>query len=756
MTDRWNIEKHLLQKNKIPQSIEEKIEENIIIYALFDLNEELKYEKRWIVLTESNVQIFKDEDSELIFKKSYQSISKVKNERFTSFETLKILAADDLPPVATIFYTGKQRIMMGQIHWYLSEKVEKENSILDLKIDLENEICPHEFYQQNTLAPLREVQAESAGKGQSTLLRLLSYLKPYKSYVALGAVSAVIATVMSLIPPYLSGQLIDDLIRPFQAGTLTAELALKKAWPLVIMLGATYLIREFFIWVRLNRMSLMGEYIAQDLRRDLYNHLQEMDMDFFSKKQTGSLISRVSSDTDRIWDFIAFGIVEVAIATITLTALCITLISLDWKLGLVMTLPVPILLWSIYTHGQKMKDLFTKCWRKWSDLTGILSDTIPGMIVVKAFSQQEQEKIKFSKANKIALEQFEQVHHAWTRFWPALMTTIHTITMVTWVLAVPRLFGASDALSAGTFVSFLLYMTMFSGPIEVIGQMARMMNRAISSAHRIFEVLDTKSKIHHKKDAQKLEEIKGDIEFQNVSFSYDGLRPILKGMNFKIRAGEMIGLVGSSGGGKSTITKLISRFYDVSKGEILIDGTPLKELDIVDYRKKVGMVLQEPYLFHGTIWENIAYGMPEVNLKDVVEAAKVANAHDFIMALPNGYETVIGERGHNLSGGERQRISIARAILHDPKILILDEATSAVDTETERKIQDALDRLTQGRTVIAIAHRLSTLRQADRIFVVNKGEIVESGKHKDLLDIEDGHYYKLHKMQKDMNENFAL
>jgi len=750
MTDRWNIEKHLLQKNRIPQAIEKVIDENILIYAQFDLNDELQFEKRWAVLSDKHLWIFNEVSSTLVDKIPYSAMSKTKTVRYSSHETLKVMTSDDLPAIAVLSYTGKQRLMMGQISWFLDEKIK------DLNSDFEDEVCPHDLYKQNTLAPLKEVQAESAGKGQSTLLRLLGYLKPYKSYVALGAISAVVATAMSLIPPYLSGKLIDELIRPFQEGTLTAELALSKAWPLVIMLGSTYLIREFFIWVRLNRMSLMGEFIAQDLREDLYNHLQEMDMDFFSKKQTGSLISRVSSDTDRIWDFIAFGIVEVAIATITLTALCITLITLDWKLGLVMTIPVPLLLWSIYHHGQKMKSLFTKCWRKWSDLTGILSDTIPGMIVVKAFSQQKQEIKKFRKANKAAMEQFEQVHHAWTRFWPGLMTAIHTITMVTWVLAVPRLFTDSDMLSAGTFVSFLLYMTMFSGPIEVIGQMARMMNRAISSAHRIFEVLDTKSKIMHKEDGIEIEDMKGSIEFKNISFSYDGLRPILKGMNFNIQAGEMIGLVGSSGGGKSTITKLISRFYEAGKGEILIDGMNLKDLDVVSYRKNVGMVLQEPFLFHGTIWENIAYGMPEVSFSAVIEAARVANAHDFIMALPNGYETTIGERGHNLSGGERQRISIARAILHDPKILILDEATSAVDTETERKIQDALDKLTRGRTVIAIAHRLSTLRQADRIFVVNKGEIVESGKHADLLSIDNGHYYKLHKMQKDMNANFAL
>ena len=378
------------------------------------------------------------------------------------------------------------------------------------------------------------------------------------------------------------------------------------------------------------------------------------------------------------------------------------------------------------------------------------------MQVVKAFSKHEHEVAKFNRANEGALDQFYEVHEAWTKFWPILMLGIHATMMMTWCLAVPRLFSVDGGLSAGTFVSFLLYMTMFSAPIEIIGQMARMMNRAVSSAHRVFEILDSRAKIISPKNGEVLKDIKGEIVFKDVRFSYDGLRPILKGVSFKIKEGEMIGLVGSSGGGKSTITKLITRFYDVGSGEVLIDGKNIKNLELSAYRKSVGMVLQEPYLFHGTILENIAYGLENVDLMDVIDAAKVANAHDFIMGLPHGYETMIGERGHNLSGGERQRISIARAILHNPKILILDEATSAVDTETERKIQDALDKLVKGRTVIAVAHRLSTLRKADRIFVIKSGEIVESGPHAELLSDEDGEYYKLHKMQKDMNESFAL
>ena len=308
------------------------------------------------------------------------------------------------------------------------------------------------------------------------------------------------------------------------------------------------------------------------------------------------------------------------------------------------------------------------------------------------------------------------------------MLGIQLVLLAVWVFAIPRLISTENEvghLTAGTFVSFLLYMTMFSQPIEVIGQMARMLNRALSSAYRIFEILDTKPSITKGDKVLSDDELKGDVEFKDVTFSYDGVRSILKGINFKVQPGEMIGLVGSSGGGKSTITKLIARFYDVTSGTVQIDGHDVRELQAGAFRKKVGMVLQEPYLFHGTIFENICYGLPEADMKKVITASKIANAHDFITRLPQGYETVVGERGHTLSGGERQRVSIARAILHDPRILILDEATSAVDTETERKIQDALDKLIEGRTVFAVAHRLSTLRKADRIFVIDKGEVAK-------------------------------
>jgi ATP-binding cassette subfamily B protein len=494
-------------------------------------------------------------------------------------------------------------------------------------------------------------------------------------------------------------------------------------------------------------MAILGEWVARDLRAELYEHIQRLSLAFFSRKKTGSLITRVSADTDRLWDFLAFGVVDVSLSLVMLAGLGVVLLSLDWRLGLVMTLPVPPLCWLIYRHGESLNRLFIRAWRKWSRVSDVLSDTIPGIRVVKAFNQEDREIARFGVRNEDVTAEFNRIHDMWTGFWPLLMLAVHAMTVMVWVIAVPRLLGAGATLSAGTFVSFLLYTTMFVAPIEIIGQMARTINRATTSAHRVFEVLDTEPEVRDAPQPVRLEPVRGRVTFEHVTFAYDGVRQVLRGVSFDVAPGELIGLVGSSGGGKSTIVNLIARFYDVTGGAIRVDGVDVRQLEQGHYRRQIGMVLQDPYLFHGTVLDNIRYGLPEAGLTEVIAAAQAANAHDFVCKLPHGYDTVVGERGHTLSGGERQRVSIARAILHDPRILILDEATSSVDTETEREIQEALERLIAGRTVFAIAHRLSTLRKASRLFVVEDGRLAEAGTHRELLDRANGRYRRLYEMQ---------
>jgi ATP-binding cassette subfamily B protein len=732
------ITKYLNQEAGLPDDILKHFEsEEVKFYALSDIAEDGQLKDTWIVLTKYELKVFGEFNISIM----RDDITKTAEVSGQSINQLSVYANDEV--FAKMYFSQRQSILFSGLKYILDEGL-KGNDIEVEDADL--------VYQKSLTQKLLAGQGASATSKGQVVWRLLGYLKPYRKDVFFGALGALLATLLALIPAYLSGSLIDEIIRPFQNGELNQDEGMKKAMMILVFLASAYFLKEIFIWVRLKKMSILGELVARDLRKELYAHLQRLEMDYFNSKQTGSIISRVSSDTDRIWDFIALGIVEVSISVMSLICLSAVLISLDLKLGLLMSIPVPVLIFCIFRHGQNMQGLFLKAWSKWSDLTDIIADTMSGMQVVKSFGKEKVEEERFNKNNEVTLEQFNGIHLAWTRFWPLLMLGIHLIIFTVWVFAMPRMMTNSQAegyLSAGTFVSFLLYMTMFSTPIEVIGQMARMVNRATSSAFRIFEVLDTVPSI--KNGAVEAKDVRGDIQIKDAFFSYDGVRNVLKGINLHIQEGEMIGLVGPSGGGKSTITKLISRFYDLNAGDLLIDGRPIKDYELMSLRSSIGVVAQDPYLFHGSVLDNIRYSKPEATLSEVIKAAKIANAHNFIVNFNDGYETTVGERGQTLSGGERQRLSIARAILNDPKILILDEATSAVDTETERNIQQALDSIVKGRTVIAIAHRLSTLRKANRIIVLKDGVIAESGTHRNLMD-NGGVYKKLQDMQNEMHQ----
>ncbi|HEY5418438.1 MAG TPA: ABC transporter ATP-binding protein [Gemmatimonadaceae bacterium] len=710
------------------------------LYALADLDHTLKLEQQWLALGASHVAVARlgsngTWEIESVDRARIRSLRDVPG---LSANTLLILGDEGAAPLLVVRYTQRQRAAVENIRFVLDEALTGRSVTLD---DADR------VYADAVARPVRDAQALVAGRESAVMFRLLRYLAPYRRQVIIGLSAAAVVTLASLLPPYLAGYLIDRVVRPTQEGRLTADVARRMAWIAVGAMALLHVVRQAAAHLRLRLMSTLGELVARDLRAELYAHIQRSSLAFFSRKKTGSLIARVTADTDRLWEFIAFGVVDVSLSLVMLAGLGAVLLTLDWRLGLVMTLPVPVFCWLIYRHGESLNGLFIRTWRKWSRVTDILSDTIPGIRVVKAFNQETREIDRFVVRNDDVTDEINNIHALWTRFWPGLMLAVHTTTVLVWVLAVPRLLGSGHPLSAGVFVSFLLYTTMFVAPIEVIGQMVRTINRAVSSAHRVFEVLDSEPEVKDRPHPVRLSPVRGRVTFDNVTFAYDGVRQILRGVSFDVQPGELVGLVGPSGGGKSTIVSLVARFYDVSGGGIRIDGVNVRDLDTGHYREQLGMVLQDPYLFHGTVLDNIRYGLPTASLGAVVDAAKAANAHDFICKLGQGYDTVVGERGHTLSGGERQRISIARAILHDPRILILDEATSSVDTETEHQIQEALDRLIAGRTVFAIAHRLSTLRKASRLFVISQGKLAESGTHRELLGKPDGIYRRLYEMQ---------
>jgi len=721
--------------------------EAIKLYAFIDLDSTLNLKESWIVLSESHIVLIECTEAK-ISNSTLLDLDNISSaELMMGISCSKICFYIKNGKMLVVRYSHRQKESMAAVHYTVQQRIENNGVSLDE---------PDFAYAKSVTHSIRVAQASVNPSKLTVVWRLLSYLRPYRKQLAMGMIAAVIMTLLTLVSPFITKYLVDGIYYPYVNKSMGHQQAMHIGTIIISVLIIIYLLRELSHWVRLRTMSIIGEYVARDIRQELYAHIQKLNMSFFSKKQTGSLISRVSHDTDRLWDFLAFGVVEVTLAIIMLIGLSIALLVLDWRLGLAVILPMPFILLSFRQHGYTLGKYFTRAWRKWSRITEVLSDTIPGIRVVKAFNQEKREKNRFDKHNENCVREFNQIHKVWTKFWPRILLAIHLIVVVVWWLALPRLVPAENsdvtALTIGTFLAFLMYLSMLYQPMETIGMLMRMLNRATSSANRVFEILDTEPEIKVAANPIVIDNLKGNVRFENVSFAYDAIKPVLKGVSFDVKAGEMIGLVGQSGAGKSTITNLLARFYLPNEGEIYIDDVDIRKASIGHLRQQMGMVLQDPFLFHGTILENIRYGNQEKSLDEVIEAAIAANSHDFICKLPYGYETIVGERGHTLSGGERQRVSIARAILTNPQILILDEATSSVDTETEHKIQDALDRLVEHRTVFAIAHRLSTLQKANRIFVLDKGRIVEQGDHKDLLENEDGIYHKLVKLQHEMQE----
>jgi ATP-binding cassette, subfamily B, bacterial len=764
LIDKEVITRYIGQPPRLPAELRARVEqawggEPVQLYAMADLGNDMRLAETWVMLGPRYIAIAKSRASSAGSRPSAEprtpsAESRTPSPDFRSIDRARIRAVRDLPglsantlvfsgepnepPLALLRYTQRQRGAFENIRFVLEE------ALAGRAVESDD---PDRVYAEAVARPVRDAQALVARRRGAVVLRLLRYLRPYRKQLVLGLSAATVITLASLVPPYLAGYVLDRVVRPANQGTLARGLAFRMAWIAITGMAVLYVVRQIAAHVRLRLMSVLGEWVARDLRAELYEHIQRLSLSFFSRKKTGSLITRVTADTDRLWEFLAFGMVDVSLSLVMLLGLSTVLLVLDWRLGLVMTVPVPLLCWLIYWHGERLNRLFIRAWRKWSAVTDVLSDTIPGIKVVKAFNQESREIGRFGGRNDDVTREFNRIHRMWTTFWPTLMFAVRMTILTVWILAIPRLLGEGHPLSAGVFVSFLLYTTMFVDPMEIIGQMARTMNRATSSAHRVFEVLDSEPEVRDTKEPVRLEPVQGKVTFENVTFAYDGVRQVLRGVSFQVEPGELIGLVGPSGGGKSTVVNLIARFYDATGGFVRIDGVDVRKLDSGHYRQQLGMVLQDPYLFHGTVLENIRYGLPEASLGDVIGAAKAANAHDFICKLGQGYDTVVGERGHTLSGGERQRVSIARAVLHNPRILILDEATSSVDTETEREIQEALERLIAGRTVFAIAHRLSTLRKASRLLVMQDGRLAECGTHRELLQIHEGIYRTLYEMQ---------
>lgn len=601
------------------------------------------------------------------------------------------------------------------------------------------------------------------------LFRLSRFARPHWHWVILAFVLTLTASVSSILPAYLSQSLVDDVLKPLdvlasvargetleaaaveQAGAVTQTQRMTLgAWLLLGMLGAhigTWLLG----WAQGAMLALVSERVSADLRHRTYAHLQRLSLEYFGGKRTGDLISRLSTDSDRLCQFLADSVADFAADALLLVAIAVMLFLTNPTLALITLLPFPFVIWLMYYSRDQLQSGFLASSNAWSAMNSVLADAIPGIRVVKAFAQEQREIDRFGTSNEHLLQTNNRVNAIWTFFWP-LIAFLNNLGVLV-VRASALYLISAGSLTLGEFFLFLDLSSRFYGRLESMSRMVNASQRAAASAQRIFEILDRVSSVPEPAKPVALDRLQGDLEFRNVGFRY-GNRKVIKDLSLHVKAGEMIGLVGHTGAGKSTLINLVCRFFDVAEGAIYADGVDIRSYKVGDFRRNIGIVLQEPFLFFGTVAENISYGRPDATRAEIIEAAKAAKAHDFILSLPDGYDSIVGERGQSLSGGERQRISIARALLINPSLLILDEATSAVDTQTEREIQEALQNLVRGRTTLAIAHRLSTLRQANRICVLDRGRIIEAGTHEELLAL-DGAYAALHRAQQELTKDIG-
>ena len=573
------------------------------------------------------------------------------------------------------------------------------------------------------------------GKGKM-FSKFAPYAAPYKKGLVVCLLLSVFTTFASLIPPYITGYMVD---------TVLPNKNMSMLYKTIMLLLLIYILQYTVTAFRSYLLRRTGDKIVISLKKDIYEKSQYLPLSFYDKISTGHVINIINSDTNTIQNFVLKISQEAIVQFLTLVGILVIMICLNWKLTLFSLLPIPLVAFIGRMFGKQVGPRYLRILRRNASISGLLTDTIPGIRIIKAFTTENATINKFERYCDDWMKEENGIAKMSSVF-PAFMTFLVTCgSLIIWLSGGSFIIKDNGGFTTGLLVSFVSYASMFYNPVNFFANFSDTYRNTLASAENILEILDAEPEHNFGKDNIP-DKIEGKIEFRNVNFSFDRSKKVLSNINLVIEPGDVVGIVGTTGSGKSTLINLIMRYYDDYDGEILIDGKNLRDIDMNYYRNQIGYVQQEPLMFKDTIFNNIAYGSANAHVEQIIRAADIANANDFICRLPDGYDTLLGERGIGLSGGEKQRISIARAVMKNPSILILDEATAAVDSETESLIQQAIERLINGRTTLMIAHRLSTLRKANKIVVVDKGEIIEFGTPDELLAMK-GKYYKLVEIQ---------
>lgn len=685
-----------------------------------DMDSDLHYGEVWLLGYRDKLCLI-DIENNIFTTYDYSSFDEIHTEDFINTGQFVIKREGENYPIA--FYSNSVGRTASRFVMVLNKiRDGAELSDEDFKTMGDDNVCPTcgKPYRD----PRRKICPKCMNR-KAIFIRLMGYLPKYKFSIALMGLCMVLMALVGVLRPYVSGATFYDEVLT-QGGKYYGMVV-----PIVLCLMALEITRLAISIIKERIAAKVSANIVFDIKSQIFSAMQRLSMSFFNSQHTGSLMNRVNNDADEICFTILWRIPELIINSLTLVGTATVMISMNPLLSLIVFIPVPFTVYMMKVAFPKFRKFKNASWQKRSKLNSVINDTLSGIRVVKAFGKEGSEIDRFDKASGELFEANVREGIRGAKTFPVMGYITSLGGLFVWAVGGAQIMTGTN-MTFGMLMTFVGYMGMVLGPIDSIVNSIDWLTETLNCAHRLFEIIDRKSDVLPSPNPVRMEDIEGNISLKNVTFSYEPNKPVLKNINLDIKKGEMIGLVGHSGAGKSTITNIITRLYDIEEGELTIDGVNIKEIEHGDLHRRIGMVLQETHLFSGTVMENIAFARPDATYEEIVCAAKLANAHDFIMKLPDGYETELGKRSTNLSGGERQRINIARAILLDPRILILDEATASVDTETELMIQQAINTLTKGRTTIAIAHRLSTLKNADRLVVIEHGEIAEMGTHEEL------------------------
>ena len=709
--------------------------ENVVITVASDLSEDLLFEERWLVVTDQRLMRF-DPDS----PNGAETIE-LKEARGASVEELvgavRLNVEIGTEQVEFLHYTPTQRAKFAQIVRGIDQLIKEK------PVEMESEVDRTRCDKCGRLLPEANGICSACTKRLAMLKRVMGYMFPFRTRVALMVLLSFVYTLAELGPPYIMKHIIDGVLVGGGQGTAEDGFTL-----LYLLVGAFAVIRlvSYVLEIFKDRLSVwLGGRVTVAIREELYENLSRLDMKFYNKRQVGSLISRVSNDTESMMWFLVDGVPYILTNFLLLIGILILLFVTSWQLTLLVLIPIPLLVAGSWFFWRRLIRAYRTKYYRWGKLVGLASEMLASVRVVKTFVQEKREMRRFRGNNEgVFRGDFESEKEAALFFGTVSMLTSSGLILVWFFGGVAII---DETFTLGSLMMFISYLWMLYEPLRWFGELNTWSSRALSGAEKVFEIIDTPAETEDQEQPEKMPDMKGEVEFKDAFFAYEAGLPVLHEIKLHVAPGEMIGLVGKSGSGKTTMTNLLCRFYDIDEGELTIDGVPIRDIKLDDLRKQIGVVLQDSFFFSGTVAENIRYSSPDASIEQIIKAARTANAHDFICGKPDGYDTQIGENGKELSGGEKQRLAIARAIIHDPRILILDEATSSVDTHTEKLIQDAIANLVKGRTTFAIAHRLSTLRRADRLVVLDEGRIVETGTHAELMEMK-GHFYRMVETQR--------